>query len=96
MSEESRQQLVLPQVAVNVWDTLTGNHAGQAQHAASVEGADVAQQHGSTLHSWQGGLVSNLGVVGYNSGSRWLEQVRHVAADGVFVCLLNVLTSPRQ
>eukprot|EP00775_Hariotina_reticulata_P012456 gene12456-12592_t len=72
---ESRQQLVLPQVAVNVWDTLTGNHAGEVQHVAGVGGAGVAQQQGSALHSYQGnGMGSSLGVMGYNGASRSLEQ----------------------
>lgn len=63
---ETRQQGVLPSVAVNVWDTITGTHAPAAhkqpqQHAASSaasgSGRSAGQQaQGSADHRLPGGL----------------------------------------
>lgn len=57
-AKETRQQGVLPSVAVNVWDSITGTHASSAQQqsAASTKGPAGSGPSHAADHRLPGGL----------------------------------------
>lgn len=77
---ETRQQGVLPSVAVNVWDTLTGSHAAAGQQPAAGNKAPAASGHPSSSaadHRLSGGLGGFLHLAqgGHPAGSSQAQQL---------------------